>query len=92
MRQNELGFHRIIRTHARAQPQFPLFLESVEQAIDHLQELPPPLLSLTHWQAAKLALWAALDCPDNPACLALADRALCAALKSEGWLDEIPPA
>ena len=83
--------NRIIRTTARAQPAFPLFIETVEQTIDHVQELPRAMLHLDHWNRAFLALWEAVDFPADTVRLATADAALCAALGAEGWLDEISP-
>jgi len=87
----EIRFNRIIRTSARAQPMFPPFIETVEQAIDHVQELPRDTLRLERWNAAVLALWAAVDLPADTARLAIADTMFCRALLAEGWLDEIPP-
>jgi hypothetical protein len=87
----EIRFNRIIRTSAAAQPMFPPFIESVEQAIDHVQELPRDTLRLERWHAATLALWAAVDFPADTARLATADPMFCRALLAEGWLNEIPP-
>jgi hypothetical protein len=49
-------------------------------------------LGASHWRAASLALWSAVDFPDDAIRLFAADRALCMALAAEGWLNEIPPA
>ena len=86
----DLPFGRIIRTSEQARAAFPLFLETVEQSIDYVQELPRGLLHLEHWNTAFLALWAVVDFPADAAQLALADAALCKALSVEGWLDELP--
>jgi len=88
----ELSFGRIIRTSVRAQPHFPLIMVTVEQSLDYLQELPLATLDENHWRAASEALWNAVDYPDNAARLVAADRALCMALATEGWLNEVPPA
>jgi hypothetical protein len=69
-----------------------LFLKTVEQSIDYVQELPRAMLHPEHWTAAFLALWAAVDFPADAVRLAVADAALCKALATEGWLDEISPA
>ena len=89
---SEISFGRMIRTSATARRCFPQFVETVEQAIDHVQELPLATLGSNHWRAASLALWSAVDFPGDGARLSTADKALCAALTKEGWLDEIPPA
>ena len=89
---SEISFGRIIRTNARAQPYFPTSLETVEQAIDHVQELPLPTLRASHWRSASAALWGAVDFPGDSRRLQAADKALCAALTKEDWLNEIPPA
>jgi len=88
----EISFGRIIRTSTTAQPQFPIFVETVEQCLDYIQELPLPTLDASHWRAASQALWSAVDFPADTARLKEADQALCAALTAEGWLDEIRPA
>ncbi len=85
----DISFRRVIRTSQEARLSFPLFLESVEQSIDYVQELPRATLHRDHWNAAFLALWAAVDFPKDPIRLAIADAALCKALAAEGWLDEI---
>lgn len=87
----EIGFGRAIRTGAGASLYFPPLVETVEQALDCVQELPLPTLHSTHWCAARQALWGAVDFPRDAARLAAADRALCAALAAEGWLDKTPP-
>ena len=87
--QEEIRFGRIIPTTAGAP--FPPFIETVEQTIDHVQELPRALLGREHWNAAFLALWASVDHPACAVRLAAADRALCTALAAEGWLDEMRP-
>ena len=84
----DIRFGRIIRTSAGARPVFPPSLETVEQTIDYVQELPRAKLGLDHWNAAFLALWAAVDFPADPIRLAFADAALCKALATEGWLDK----
>lgn len=89
---SEISFGRVIRTSNTARPHFPLSVETVEQAIDHLQELPLATWGASHWRSASLALWGAVDSPRDAGCLQAADQALCAALETEGWLDEIPPA
>jgi hypothetical protein len=86
----DLPFGRIIRTSEGARAAFPLFLETVEQSIDYVQELPRGVLHLKHWNAAFLALWEVVDFPADADRLALADAALCKALAVEGWLDELP--
>jgi hypothetical protein len=88
----EIGFGRAIRTGAGAQPHFPTQVETVEQALDCVQELPLDTLCIRHWRLARQALWGAVDFPLDAARLAAADQALCAALAAEGWLDEIAPA
>ena len=84
----DLRFNRVIHTSAEAQPGFPSALETVEQTIDYVQELPRAKLGLAHWNAAFLALWAAVDFPTDPIRLAFADTALCKALAAEGWLNK----
>ena len=84
----DIRFGRIIRTSTQAQPVFPPSLETVEQSIDYVQELPRAKLGLAHWNAAFLALWAAVDFPSDPIRLAFADAALSKALATEGWLDK----
>ena len=86
--QTEIPFGRIIRTSASAQPAFPAVIETVEQTIDHVQELPRDKLGLAHWNRAFLALWASVDKPTCTITLAAADLALCAALAAEGWLND----
>ena len=66
-----------------------MFLETIEQTIDYVQELPRETLRREHWNAAFLALWAAVDFPKDALRLGLADAALCKALAAEGWLEEI---
>lgn len=85
----DLFFPNIIRTTEQARHAFPLILETVEQGIDHVQELPRHLLGLEHWNKAFLALWAAVDFPADAVRLAAAGTTLCAALAAEGWLDEL---
>jgi hypothetical protein len=84
----DIRFGRSIHTCTQAQPVFPPALETVEQSIDYVQELPRAKLGLDHWNAAFLALWAAVDFPADPIRLAFADAALCKALATEGWLDK----
>ena len=84
----DIRFGRIIRTSVQAQPVFPPLLETVEQSIDYVQELPRVTLGRDHWNAAFLALWAAVDFPADPIRLAFAQAALCKALATEGWLDK----
>ena len=62
----------------------------VEQAIEHVQELPPVMLGLSRWKPVSLALWDALDFPDDTGRLATAGQMLSAALAAEGWLEESP--
>ena len=85
---DDIRFHRVIRTTGKAQPAFPLFIETVQQTIDYVQELPRDMLHLDHWNRAFLALWAVVDFPADTVRLATADAALCAALGAEGWLGE----
>ena len=89
--QADIQFGRVIRTTVSAQPAFPAFIETVEQTIDHIQELPRAVLGLAHWNTAFLALWASVDYPACAVRLAAADRALCTALAAEGWLEELQP-
>jgi hypothetical protein len=89
---SEISFGRTIRTSATARRCFPQFVETVEQAIDHVQELPLSTWRSGHWRSASLSLWDAVDFPQDAARLTVADKDLCAALTKEGWLDEIPPA
>ena len=84
----DIRFGRSIRTSVQAQPVFPPLLETVEQTIDYVQELPRAQLGLGHWNAAFLALWEVVDFPADPIRLAFADTALCKALATEGWLDK----
>lgn len=86
----EIRFRSVIRTGGGAEPHFPVLLETVEQALDHVQELPLVTLESNHWRAASRALWQAVDFPRDAARLNTAGLALCAALAAEGWLDEIP--
>jgi hypothetical protein len=86
----DLLFPYLIRTTEQARAAFPALLETVEQSIDHVQELPRHMLGVEHWNRAFLALWAATDFPADAARLALAGAALCTALAAEGWLDELP--
>lgn len=88
---SDISFGRVIRTSAGAQPHFPTLVETVEQALDYIQELPLPTLRAAHWHTARLALWDIVDFPQDAGRLKLADKALCAALATEGWLNEIPP-
>ena len=88
----EISFKRIIRTSAKAQPHFPVFVETVEQALDFVQELPLVTLHAGAWDIARQALWSAVDFPQDAGRLKSADEALCTALATEGWLNEIPPA
>jgi len=88
----DISFGRVIRTSAKAQPHFPPAIETVEQALDHVQELPLPTLRADHWYSASQALWDAVDFPADAERLQVADKALCAALAKQGWLDETPPA
>ena len=69
----------------------PVFIETVEAALDAVQELALHLLAREHWQAAKAALWEAVDYPMDRAKLKAADKAFCAALEAEGWLNELKP-
>ena len=85
---DQVRFPRIIRT--RAPAPFAGTIETVEQAIASVQELPPVMLKLDRWGPVSLALWEALDFPDD-AHLAAADQLLCAALAAEGWLSESQP-
>ena len=85
----ELHFPHVIRTKAQAQPVFPGVIETVEQAIDCVQELPPVLLKLNRWGPVSQALWDAVDFPDDAVRLAAANQVLCAALAAEGWLADI---
>ncbi len=89
--ESDSNFRRIIRTSAKAQPHFPVFIETVEQALDHVQELPLATLRTSRWHIASEALWSAVDFPQDPGRLKTADDALCKALAAEGWLNEIPP-
>lgn len=84
----DIRLSHVILTSEKAHPQFPAAIESVEQAIDYLQELPPPLLRMPHWRAASLALWSVLDSPQDAERMATAEAALCGALAAEGWRSE----
>jgi hypothetical protein len=84
----EMRLTRVILTSPKAQPLFPIAIETVEQAIDHLQELPREALLSQHWRAASRALWSALDFQGDADRLATVDATLCKALKTEGWLNE----
>ena len=86
----ELGFAHMIQTNFGAKPEFSVRIKTVEQAIDCVQELPPVMLKLDRWGPVARALWSALDFPDDAVRLAAADKALCAALEAEGWLNENP--
>ena len=77
-----------IRTSARAQPMFPIFITTVEDAIDRVQELAETMLRAAHWEAAKDALWAASDDPTVQN-IATARGALAHALASEDWLNDL---
>jgi hypothetical protein len=88
----EISFARAVRTNAKAQRHFPAAVETVEQALDYVQELPLPTLRADHWYTASRALWDAVDFPADTERLQVADKALCAALAKQGWLDETPPA
>jgi hypothetical protein len=84
----DLSFNHVIPTSLSAQPQFPPFIETVEQAIDCVQELPLATLKLDRWTLVSLALWSALDSRHDTVRLIAADQMLCAALNAEGWLGE----
>ena len=84
----DMRLARVILTRPEAQPLFPAAIETVEQAIDHVQELPQAALITEHWRAASRALWSALDFQGDADRLATADKALSHALKTEGWLNE----
>lgn len=86
----EIRFRSVIRTGASAQPHFPTLVETVEQALDHVQELPLATLDLSHWRTASRALWDAVDFPTDAVRLTAAGLAFCTALAAEGWLHEIP--
>jgi hypothetical protein len=85
----DIRFRRAIRTSPQAI--FPDIIETVEQAIACVQELPPVMLGLDRWRPVSLALWEAVDFPDDAGRLAAADQLLRAALAAEGWLIEAPP-
>jgi len=85
----ETSFDRKIRTKSKAQPMFPASIETVEVAIDHVQELPQAMSQTPHWNVACAALWQAANNPNDYEKLKLADKALRDALKAEGWLNEI---
>ena len=87
----ELGFAHIIRTNFGARPEFPVLIKTVEEAIDCVQELPPVMLKLDRWGPVARSLWSALDFPNDAVRLAAADKAFCAALEAEGWLEEKRP-
>ena len=87
---DEIAFAPIIRTSAVGRAMFPALIETVEQAIEHVQELPPVMLGLGRWKPVSLALWDALDFPDDTGRLATAGQMLSAALAAEGWLEESP--
>jgi hypothetical protein len=89
--ESDLSFGRAIRTSANAQPHFPVLVETVEQALDHVQELPLAILRTSRWYIASEALWSAVDFPQDAGRLKAADDALCRALATEGWLNEAPP-
>src|SRR4051812_34831762 len=82
----DIRFPNVIRTRSRAHS-FPDRIETVEQAIDGVQELPPVMLKLDPWRPVSLALWEAVDFPDDAGRLAAADQLLCAALAAEDWLE-----
>ena len=84
----DLPFARKIRTSDSARKMFPVFVETVPEAIDLVQELPRELRSEWHWQDAQKALWAALDNLGNKYLLQAAEDALCVALRAEDWLNE----
>ena len=84
----EMRLIRVILTNSEAQPHFPAAIETVEQAIDHLQELPRAALDSDHWRAASRALWSAIDFHGDADRLTAVNGALCRALKTEGWLNE----
>jgi len=69
----------------------PVLIETVEAVLDAVQELALNLLAREHWQAAKAALWEAVDYPTDRATLIDGDKAFRAALEAEGWLDELKP-
>ena len=85
----ELHFTQRIGT--RPQAVFPVVIATVEQAIEHVQELPPVMLGLDRWKPVSLALWDALDFPDDTRRLTIAGQMLAAALAAEGWLGETSP-
>lgn len=87
----ELSFSRSIHTSVAAPALFPDIIETVEQAIECVQELPPAVLKQDRWRPVSLALWHALDFPQDTGSLADADRMLCSALEAEGWLGEKQP-
>jgi hypothetical protein len=84
----DLRFNHVIPINFSAPPPFPAWIESVEQAIDCVQELPSVILEQDRWALVSLALWSALDFRTDPVRLTAADQMLCAALNAEGWLGE----
>ena len=84
----EIRFSKI-RTNRAAKPMFPTFISSVEDAIDHMQELPLGTLEEPHWLAAKEALWRAIDNRTSAEIVDGARIALCGALAADGWLNDL---
>jgi hypothetical protein len=91
MSRGDISLGRRIRTSTAAQPHFPVFIDTVEDAIDHVQELPRQVADRSHWIAARDALWQASDDPMDYAKIKAADAALCRALAAEGWLNDLKP-
>jgi hypothetical protein len=85
----KISFHRHIRTSNAAPHAMPEFIETVEVAMDQIQELPFGVLDRDHWRTARAALGAVLDHPNDQAKLRQADGALRCALATEGWLNEL---
>ena len=84
----DINFNHVIPINLSAPPQFPAFIETVEQAIDCVQELPLAMLERDRWALVSLALWSVLDSRHDKVRLTAADQMLCAALNAEGWLGE----
>jgi len=60
MSRGDISLGRRIRTSTAAQPYFPVFIDTLEDAIDHVQELPRQVADRSHWIAARDALWQAM--------------------------------
>jgi len=86
--ERELRFAHAVRSRFGARSDVLLLIQTVEEAIDCVQERPPVMLGLQRWGPVSRALWNALDFPDDAGPLDAAYKCLCAALEAEGWLHE----